>query len=235
MNVPCVILAGGLGTRLQAEVPNLPKCLAPIRGLPFLAWQIQSLAERGFDKFIISLGYKAEDVMDSLAQSWTNGLCIKIIKESELLGTGGAIKFVFENFDLKEAVVTNGDTFLGGNLSNMFEPLDFSNNELMRIATVQVEDCIRFGRVEINEHQKVTKFISKGMQGRGIINAGMYRIHRKAFNLVKEIKFSIELDFMDKLINAQSLCAVRIDGPFIDIGVPADYRHFVKEFINYFK
>ncbi|MBU3743518.1 MAG: hypothetical protein FGM61_03085, partial [Sediminibacterium sp.] len=52
-----IILAGGLGTRLQSEVANLPKCMAPINELPFLYYQIRHLQQQGIERFIFSLGY----------------------------------------------------------------------------------------------------------------------------------------------------------------------------------
>ena len=56
MTAPCIVLAGGLGTRLRSAVPDVPKCLAPIAGRPFLEWQLRSLAKRGIDRFILALG-----------------------------------------------------------------------------------------------------------------------------------------------------------------------------------
>jgi UTP-glucose-1-phosphate uridylyltransferase len=58
----CLILAGGLGTRLQAAVPNLPKCLAPVQGRPFLYWMIQMLHSKGIRQFTLSLGYQREKI-----------------------------------------------------------------------------------------------------------------------------------------------------------------------------
>jgi D-glycero-alpha-D-manno-heptose 1-phosphate guanylyltransferase len=55
-----IILAGGLGTRLRNAVPDLPKCMAPVAGRPFLFYVINYLRSQGIEKFIFSLGYKHE-------------------------------------------------------------------------------------------------------------------------------------------------------------------------------
>ena len=55
-----IILAGGLGTRLRSAVPDLPKCMAPINGVPFISYLIDNLINEGVTKFIFSLGYKSE-------------------------------------------------------------------------------------------------------------------------------------------------------------------------------
>ena len=52
-----IILAGGLGTRLREAVPDLPKCMAPVNGRPFIAFVIHHLAKQGVERFIFSLGY----------------------------------------------------------------------------------------------------------------------------------------------------------------------------------
>lgn len=226
MSTPCIVLAGGLGTRLRSAVPNLPKCLAPIAGRPFLEWQLRSLAERGIERFVLALGHGAEDVIESLRQPWAHALSIDTVIERELLGTGGAARYAMDELGLDEALIANGDTFLGGSLQAMLLPLNIEKGELMRIATVQVSDRARFGGVAVDTEQRVTAFLEKGQTGSGSINAGLYRIHRNAINSEYSGSFSMETQIMPRLIEKGSLQARELAGPFIDIGVPDDYRLF---------
>ena len=55
-----IVLAGGLGTRLRSVVSDLPKCMAPVAGKPFLFYLINYLRLQGIDEFVFSLGYKHE-------------------------------------------------------------------------------------------------------------------------------------------------------------------------------
>lgn len=226
MSAPCIVLAGGLGTRLRSVVPNLPKCLAPIAGRPFLEWQLRSLAERGVDRFVLALGYDSEAVLDALKQPWARALAIDAVIERELLGTGGAARFAMDESGLDEALIANGDTFLGGSMQAMLSPLDLANGERMRIATVQVPDRARFGGVALDARQRVTAFLEKGQTGAGPINAGLYRIHRSSFDGEGPGAFSMETQVMPRLVAAWALQARALTGPFIDIGVPEDYRLF---------
>jgi D-glycero-alpha-D-manno-heptose 1-phosphate guanylyltransferase len=57
-----IILAGGLGTRLRSVVADLPKCMAPVAGRPFLHYVIAHLQKEGIQKFIFSVGYKSEAI-----------------------------------------------------------------------------------------------------------------------------------------------------------------------------
>ena len=61
-----IILAGGMGTRLRPSVPDLPKCLAPVAGRPFLSYLIDYLIQQGVEKFIFALGYKHELFEDDI-------------------------------------------------------------------------------------------------------------------------------------------------------------------------
>ncbi len=57
-----IVLAGGLGTRLQAVVPDLPKSLAPVAGKPFLAYLLDYSKKQRIQKFIFALGHKTEQI-----------------------------------------------------------------------------------------------------------------------------------------------------------------------------
>lgn len=226
MSTPCIILAGGLGTRLRSAVPDLPKCLAPIAGRPFLEWQLHSLAERGIERFVLALGHGAEQVVESLAKPWAKGFVIDTIIESELRGTGGAARFAMGAANLDEALIANGDTFIGGSLRTMLVPLDLAGGEHMRIATVGVSDRARFGGVSIDDTNCVMDFLEKGQSAAGQINAGLYRVHRSVFDGELELAFSMETQVMPRLVAQRALQAQELTGPFIDIGVPDDYRLF---------
>ncbi|HVR58272.1 MAG TPA: NTP transferase domain-containing protein, partial [Pseudolabrys sp.] len=59
-----IILAGGKGMRLRAAVPDLPKPLAPVNGRPFLEHQMSYWLAQGVNRFILSVGYKAEMIIN---------------------------------------------------------------------------------------------------------------------------------------------------------------------------
>jgi len=86
-----IILAGGLGTRLQPVVRDLPKCLAPVNGKPFLHFVMAHLQKNGLEHFVFSLGYKSELIIDFIEKEYPN-ISKTFLVEKEQLGTGGAIK-----------------------------------------------------------------------------------------------------------------------------------------------
>lgn len=228
MAIPCIVLAGGLGTRLQSAVPDRPKCLAPVGNRSFLEIQLGLLAQQGVTDFVLSLGHLAEQILAE-ADRLSARFDIRTVIEPSPLGTGGAIAFAMHSLNQDEVLVTNGDTFLGGNLSEMLQPLDLPRQELVRMAVVQVPDRRRFGGVQA-VGDRVTGFYEKGASGPGWINAGLYRLHSRVFDSLQPgSAFSFETQILPGLAEKGKLGACQIDGAFTDIGVPHEYYRFCSE------
>ena len=105
-----IILAGGLGTRLRSAVPDLPKCMAPVAGKPFLHYVISYLQKQGIEKFVFAVGYKHEFIEEFLSNELSD-IHYQLSIEEEPLGTGGAIKLACKKASEKTILVLNGDTF----------------------------------------------------------------------------------------------------------------------------
>lgn len=228
----CLILAGGLGTRLAGLLPDLPKCLAPVGDRPFLQWQIDSLRQRGVREFALALGFRAGQVRAAI-ETMELDPAPRCVQEAAPLGTGGAIRHAMQALGLDELLVVNGDTYVGGRLDALLEPLDLSGGESARIAVVPVPDRARFGGIDVDAGQGVTAFLEKGQAGPGLINAGLYRLHRRAFDALDADageSFSVETAVLPRLVARGAVRAVELPGPFIDIGVPDDYLLFCQEY-----
>jgi D-glycero-alpha-D-manno-heptose 1-phosphate guanylyltransferase len=221
----CIVLAGGLGTRLRSAVADLPKCLAPVGSRSFLDIQLQTLFAAGVDDVVLSLGYGAEAVIASVARNQA-GKPVRHVVEPALLGTGGAIAFVMDKLGLDEALVANGDTYLDGSIAAMLVPLDRTANELFRMAVVNVPDRARFGGVQVDAAGRVERFLEKGQQGAGPINAGLYRLCRAALPAARAGAYSLEAEVLPGLVAQRAVTALAVAGSFVDIGVPKDYFRF---------
>lgn len=224
----CVVLAGGLGTRLRSAVADRPKCLAPVGSRSFLDLLLDRLFEAGIGRVVLSLGHQAEMVQAALA-SQPHAQSITSVVEPSPLGTGGAIAHVLDAVGLDEVLVANGDTYLDGDLSAMLVPLDTRSGELFRMALVQVDDCGRFGGVEVDARGRVLGFVEKGRHGPGTINAGLYRLCRQALPTAGAGAYSLETEVLPSLVARNAVCAAAIEGHFTDIGVPEDYFRFVQQ------
>jgi D-glycero-alpha-D-manno-heptose 1-phosphate guanylyltransferase len=85
-----IILAGGLGTRLQGILPDLPKCMAPVNGKPFLTFVLDYLEVQGINKVILSVGYRNDQIINYFKNRY-HSILIEYVIETEPLGTGGAV------------------------------------------------------------------------------------------------------------------------------------------------
>jgi NDP-sugar pyrophosphorylase family protein len=110
----CVILAGGLGTRMRPLTETCPKTLLPAGGRPFAWHQLQWLAAQGINEVIYSIGHQGNMIRSYWAQEPSPLPSIRYVDEGErLLGTAGALRLAREQGVLDESFfVIYGDSFL---------------------------------------------------------------------------------------------------------------------------
>ncbi len=237
-----IILAGGLGTRLRSAVPDLPKCMAPVAGKPFLSYVIDYLASQGVGRFIFALGYKSEAIENFLVGKFagtgtvrsarrvaTSRPSFKLSIEKEPLGTGGAIRLACQQAGEETILVLNGDTFFG-----------IDAQELAAFHAQKQADCTlclkpmqnfdRYGVVETGADGRLTRFLEKQFYTEGLINGGVYALNVPRF-LGQPLPpvFSFEKDWLERSYSDRPLYGLVQDGYFIDIGIPADYERAQRE------
>jgi D-glycero-alpha-D-manno-heptose 1-phosphate guanylyltransferase len=217
-----IILAGGRGTRLQSAVPDLPKPMAPIAGAPFLSYLLKYLEQSGIARFVISVGYKREAIMQAFGNDF-NGIPIAYAIEGAPLGTGGAIKLALQKCAEDEVFILNGDTYLEADLRELAR-LRASQNADISIALKEMADFDRYGSVELDSEGGIAAFREKEHTACGCINGGVYYMSRDVFSgFDLPEKFSFE-DFLAQNLGKLKLCGLPSAGNFIDIGVPDDYE-----------
>ncbi len=229
-NVTALILAGGLGTRLQSALPDRPKVLAPVAARPFLSYLMDQLIGVGFRQVILCTGYKGEQIRETFGETY-NGLDIQYSQEPEPLGTGGALRFALPLINTESAFVTNGDSYVNCNLKD-FLAWYFENDFKASLILSCLSDTTRYGRVKADANGLITKFEEKGVKyGSGWVNAGIYIFNR---DLLKSIPsgqvFSLEREFFPSLID-KGLYGFRCEEEFIDIGTPESYAR-AEEFFS---
>lgn len=218
-----VILAGGLGTRLREAVPELPKCLAPVAGKPFLFYVIQHLRLQGIEHFIFSLGHKHEYITRYLEEEFST-LEYTVIIENEPLGTGGAIKYALSYSKTNHVLATNGDTLFKVNLTHLWHTKQ-SLQSVCTLALKPMTNFDRYGCVTIDSENVITAFNEKGQYSEGLINGGVYVIDKARFGRYNfPEKFSFEKAFLETEIDSRALSGVADNGYFIDIGIPSDFE-----------
>jgi D-glycero-alpha-D-manno-heptose 1-phosphate guanylyltransferase len=223
-----IVLAGGLGTRLRSAVPDLPKCMAPVGGRPFIAWLTEHFQKAGIGRFIFALGYKSVAFEAFFSEAFPDG-GYEVSLEEEPLGTGGAIRQACMLARDRTVLILNGDTFF------RIDPVllsDFhSGHEAdCTLCLKPMRDFDRFGVVEQDGDGRVRCFHEKKHYTEGFINGGVYALDRERF-LAEQLPpvFSFERDWLEKMVDDRRIFGLVQDEYFIDIGIPEDYRRVQRE------
>jgi NDP-sugar pyrophosphorylase family protein len=114
----CVILAGGLATRMRPLTDDVPKALIPVDAAPFVDHQLLWLAGHGVTEVVLSIGYRGDRLRAHAGDGARYGIPVRYVDEGvDLRGTAGALRLALDEGVLDESfLVTYGDSFL---------PIDF--------------------------------------------------------------------------------------------------------------
>lgn len=230
-----IILAGGLGTRLRSEVKDVPKCMAPVSGKPFLWYLLKYLTRFDVSNVILSVGYLREVIFDWIAENKSEfPFTFDFAVEEEPLGTGGGIKLALSKAHDNDVIILNGDTFFDVNLSD-FKKVHSESQRYISLALKPMNDFDRYGTVDLESNGVISAFNEKKYCEEGLINGGVYVVSKNAplFNGLPD-KFSFETAVLEPQCLAGNLFGVVQNGYFIDIGIPTDYHKADIEFKDMF-
>jgi D-glycero-alpha-D-manno-heptose 1-phosphate guanylyltransferase len=223
-----IILAGGLGTRLRSALPDLPKCMAPINGKPFISYVINYYQHQGIEQFIFSLGYKHQVIQQYLNEHYP-ALDKKYVVETEPLGTGGGIRLACAAATQKTVLVLNGDTLFKINLAALaqFQQLQKARCTL---SLKPMKKFDRYGVVSVNSQHQIECFQEKKYYDTGLINGGVYALAVDHFvEATTAGSFSFEKDFLESNFTDGRFYGYVENSYFIDIGIPEDYEKAKRE------
>lgn len=221
-----IILAGGLGTRLRAAVPDLPKPMAPIAGRPFLDYLLDYWIAQGIRRFILSVGYRAETIRSHFGSTY-RGARIDYAEETTPLGTGGGLLLAARQLaGTNPVLVVNGDTFFAVDLGQL---ADFHRRSQAdwTFCTFSTSENGRYLGMDIAPDGRVEAFRSGRNSGERLANGGIYLV---APGLLANTGHSpgqaLSLEdtlFPTLLARGCRFYGAEFPGNFIDIGIPEDY------------
>ena len=223
-----IVLAGGLGTRLRSEVPDLPKCMAPVGGEPFIGYLTEHFRRAGIERFVFALGYKSVAFDEFFRRHFPDG-GFEVSIEDQPLGTGGAIRRACTLARERTVLVLNGDTFFRIGVGGLAAAHEVHRADCT-ICLKPMKDFDRFGSVEIGADDRVRRFREKQFAREGLINGGVYAVDREKFlSEALPEAFSFEKDWLERSLETRRIYGLVQDEYFIDIGIPEDYRRVQQE------
>jgi len=213
----CVILAGGLGTRMRPLTETCPKTLLPVCGRPFAYHQLHWLAAQGITEVVYCIGHQGNLIRRYWEWEEPPVTSIRYVDEGvQLRGTGGALRLAKEQHALADSFfVTYGDSFLPVQFPPIWEA--FHSSGLPALMTVLHNDG-RWDRSNvIYDEGRVTLYDKQGTPEMRYIDYGLLALRR---SLIDEITADI-LDLSTLFHNLSvrgELAGFEVDQRFYEIG-----------------
>lgn len=226
-----ILMAGGLGSRLETLTADRPKGMLEIGGRPILETIIEMLKEHGFSKFIISVNYKSEVIEKYFKDGKDWNVEISYIKEKTRLGTAGALSMYQPNG--LPFIVMNGDLLTKISFSDLVD-FHIKNKNTATMCLRQYEHQIPFGVIN-TDNERVVSIEEKPVR-RYFVNAGIYVLNPESLSEIPQDTFYDMPTHLDRLIQKESkVGAYPFYEYWIDIGRLDDYERAHAEFLEVFK
>ena len=227
-----VVLAGGQGTRLRPYTAVLPKPLMPVGDRPVLDIVVRQLKRDGFEKITIATGYLAELIETFFRDGENYGIPIDYYRESEPLGTVGALSLI-DGLD-DDFLVINGDTLTDMNYAELIAR-HTASGAAATIATTTREVQISLGVLHFEENgshesHKLTGYTEKP-KIEYQASMGVYCFSPRAVDFIESGE---RLDFPDLILRliaaGEEVRGWMSSDYWLDIGRHDDYEQAQAEF-----
>jgi len=229
-----LILAGGKGTRLQEVVSDVSKPMAPVNNRPFLEYLLDYWIQQGITKFILSVGYMKDSIMNHFGDTYKVA-SIEYAIETSPLGTGGGL--LLGSKDITETfLLINGDTFFEIDIKSMYK-FHLIHKSDWTFSLFNSKQLDRYMGMDVDKSGKIKSLLSKEEGLNNWVNGGVYIINP---SVLKKVEYqsgsymSLEDYFLPSLfLTDTSIYGMQTKGKFIDIGVPEDYYRAQDIFLDY--
>ncbi len=216
-----VILAGGLGTRLEPFTRVIPKPLLPLGESSVLETQIVSLKRCGFDEIYIATNYRADYVQAFLGDGSKYGVRLHFSRESKPLGTCGPL-LLLKDVLTGPFLVMNGDILTTLRFDRVYE-LALGLDTWLTVVTKEVLAPFHFGKVT-TEGDYLLRVEEKPDFKLEIV-AGIYVLKPEALDLIPpDTYYGIDSLIKDMLADGHRVARHLIKDYWIDIGRVEDYH-----------
>lgn len=184
LDVPCVIMAGGKGTRLYPYTKVLPKPLIPIGDTPILERIMTRFSDYGVRKFYLTVNYK-KNMIRSYFDEVNPNYDIVYVEENIPLGTGGSIKLIQDSFDVP-IIVTNCDALINADYRDLYDFHISSGHDITIVSSLK-NFTVPYGVLKTRENGELIEMEEKPKLSY-FINTGMYIINPDTIRLIPSDK-----------------------------------------------
>ena len=223
--IDIVILAGGKGSRIKEYLNNKPKPMLKFNNIYFLQYLINNLTKYPVNKIYILTGFKHKIIHKNFHNKMFNFTKIICIKESKLMGTGGAL-LSLKKYKINDFLLINGDTIFNVNVNDFIK--SFRQKSLGGIALVSKK--LNTNSLKLNNLALKKGFITYKSKS-SLINGGIYYFSKKIFKYLIKGPSSLENDILPKMIKKKLIKGKIYRDFFVDIGSPKYLKQTKKKLI----
>jgi len=230
-----VILAGGLGTRLQEVAPNVPKSMMLVGDKPLLEHQIILLQQNGITDIILVVNHLKEFIQVHFSNGSRWGVEISYYEEKSPLGTVGGIKAIEDSLT-EDFLVLYGDVMVDMDIQRLinFHQQTHSDCTLVLHPNDHPFDS---DLVELDQLNQVTEFHPKPRSNsryyRNMVNAGMYVLSKKVLShLERNKKADFGKDVFPVIHNKLKMMGYNTSEYLKDMGTPERLEQVNRDFVS---
>ena len=226
-----MIMAAGIGSRLEPLTSNTPKPMVPVANTPVMEHILRLLKKHNITEVIANTHYLAPQISNYFTPGKINGLNLEILHEEKLSGTAGGVKKCEYFLNNNETfVVMSGDSLTDVDLDKLIQQHKKAGAMIsMGLKSVPKEEVIHLGVVVTNEEGRVTEFQEKPPIEKAkstMVNTGIYIFEPELFDYIPKDTF---YDFAKQVFPAvmndnKPIYGFEIDGYWNDIGTLLQYR-----------
>lgn len=223
-----VILAGGMGTRLQRVTHGtMPKPMAELCGRPVLEHIVALLAKNGFRELCCTLACMPEMITAHFGDGSRFGVHMEYRVETVPLGTAGAVKNCRDFYGDEPFLIISGDAACDFVLRQLYES-HIREKSTVTMALYPHDTPLPYGLVLTDRCGRVRQFLEKPRWEQvvtDLVNTGIYVMEPSAMELVPDdTPYDFAKDLFPRLLQrGDKLLGLPLDGYWRDIGDPASY------------
>lgn len=229
-----VILAGGLGTRLQPYTFFIPKPMLPLGNKPLLEYLIEWLNKsKKINQIVICVSYLHRSIEDYFEDGSRFGIEIKYSRSDRPLATAGQLKTASNLLD-DSFVCLYGDSVYEFPLSKMIDN-HIKDNAFISMALTKYKTNLKYGFIELDKNEKtlVSDWKEKP-EVAGLINIGCYVFEPEFLkNIPDSVSFGMDEAVRNCIREKKKVKSYIVnDGSFIDIGDKKSYLEAYKQYVK---